>query len=91
MADPSRPETHWSLDKRIPLALVLAILAQTTAAIWFFAGLSHQLDEHNRRINAIEAQRAGERLAVIESQIGDVKTLLLEIKSALAEQQRRAR
>ena len=93
MANDNNPASDWSLDKRVPLALVLTILMQTAAAIWFFSGLSHQLDEHNRRLSAVEAQRAGERIAVVEAQVGDMKTQLNRIEGKLdklAETQRRA-
>ena len=34
----------WHLDKRVPLALILTILLQTGAAVWFLASLQSRMD-----------------------------------------------
>ncbi len=35
---------HWHLDKRVPVALILTILAQTIGAVWWAASLSARVD-----------------------------------------------
>jgi len=79
----SGPETHWSLDKRIPLALVATLLIQTGAAVWFFSGLASTVSNQGQRLVVIENNRAGERLAVLESTIGDVRGQLNRIEAKL--------
>ena len=83
MANDNNPASDWSLDKRVPLALVLTILMQTAAAIWWAAGQSHVTSEHARRLAVVEAQRAGERISVVESRVDDMKIQLNRIESKL--------
>jgi hypothetical protein len=54
-------EEAWHLSKSIPLTLVLAIVCQTIALIWFVATLRNDIDSaqkdlvrHDTRINALE-------------------------------------
>lgn len=42
---------HWTLDKRVPVAGVLAIMIQTGVAIWWASGL-------DGRVKALEAEKA---------------------------------
>ena len=83
MANDNNPASHWSLDKRVPLALVLTILMQTAAAIWWASGQDRVTAEHARRLATMESQRAGERIAVVESRVDDLKIQLNRIESKL--------
>ena len=54
-------EEAWHLSKSIPLTLVLAIICQTIALIWFVATLRNDIDaaqkdivRHDTRINSLE-------------------------------------
>ena len=40
----------WHLDRRVPLALILTILLQTGAAVWFAASLQARVDVLERDI-----------------------------------------
>lgn len=42
--------TTWHLDRRVPLALILAIGMQTAAGVWFAATM-------NQRLNTLEQAR----------------------------------
>lgn len=75
--------THWTVDKRIPLALIFTLGTQTAAAIWWASGMSARVEQTEIRVTALEAQRAGERLAVLESRIGDVKVQLNRMEEKL--------
>ena len=76
--DPQSGDIHgWHLDKRIPIALIVAMFAQVFAAGVFIANiLSTQTDHDKRLTNAevrIEAQSQaantlGNRITRIESQ-----------------------
>ncbi len=76
----------WHLDKRIPLALIGAILAQTAiAAAW--------VSSTNERITALEQWRTDNKevaadIAVIKSQITDIKDTLERIDARSAGQKR---
>jgi cell division protein FtsB len=40
-----KPERNWHVDRTIPLALILAIGAQTGTAIWWARGLEARVDD----------------------------------------------
>jgi DNA repair ATPase RecN len=73
---------HWSIDKRLPLALILALLVQTAGMVWWAASLTGQVGESARRIESLEMEQrrtteireAGyERLTRIEEKLEAVK------------------
>jgi len=71
-------DRHWHLDKKIPVAIIVAIAIQTAGGIWWAATI-------NARVNAIEiAQTAsapqGDRLTRLEVQVEVVKEGIGEIK-----------
>lgn len=54
-------DTHWSLDKRVPVTLIITMILQTFAAIWWASAL-------NERVTYVERvilQKADERDKVI--------------------------
>lgn len=81
MAD--QTEKHWSLDRRVPLALIWTILAQTGLAVWWARGQQASIELQAQRIAALEAARASdrvsERLSTLESQMMDAKDVLRRI------------
>lgn len=72
---------RWHVDKGIPIAVIVMLLAQ-------FAWFSHRdgirertLGDHERRITAVESQRITERLATLEAQQVELKAQQSEIKA----------
>ena len=47
----------WHLDKRVPIAMILALLAQTGGMIWWAASISTRVDDQSRRVMALEGSR----------------------------------
>lgn len=37
-------DNYWSIDKKVPVALMLAILLQTASAIWWAASVSSRIE-----------------------------------------------
>ena len=37
-------DRHWHLDRRVPIALIVAIIIQTVGAVWWAASLSSRVD-----------------------------------------------
>lgn len=75
----------WHFDKRIPLAMIGAIFIQTGAAFWWASSI-------NERVSALEAWRQdtkeiGAEIAVLKSQIGDLKSILSRIDARLRSDQ----
>jgi hypothetical protein len=43
-------EKEWHLSKSIPLTFILAIVAQTTALVWFVSALNSDIESNTREI-----------------------------------------
>ena len=76
-----RRDNHWHLDKRVPLAIIIALVFQTFGAIWWAASMTN-------RVEVMEAYVANnryitERLSVIEEGQRWIKSALDEIKVGL--------
>lgn len=63
-------KTHWSLDKRFPVALVMTILLQSGVGIWWAANFTAttnqrltQLEKH-QQVN--DDSKLGERMVRLE-------------------------
>jgi hypothetical protein len=76
-------DRHWSLDRRVPLALIWTILAQTGLAVWWARGQQAAIELQSQRISSLEAARSSdrvaERLSTLESQMIDAKDVLRRI------------
>lgn len=80
---PHTDQTHWTVDRRVPLALIVTLIVQTAGIVWWASSMASTVASQGARIVAVENQRAGERLAVLESTIGDVRAQLNRIESKL--------
>jgi len=43
--------SHWTVDKKIPLALIFAIMLQTVAGVWWAATTTSRLDTVEKRVD----------------------------------------
>lgn len=43
--------THWTLDKKIPLALIVTIMLQTAAAIWWAASINWRVGQLEKSVD----------------------------------------
>lgn len=94
MAERAEP---WHLDKRIPIALILAILVQSIAGVWWLSDLVHRLDSavaindrQDGRISAVEAVMNAQAVssATLTAQMDALRDGLNEVKEAQAETNR---
>lgn len=81
------PDLHWTIDRRIPLALITTLLVQFGGFVWWFSSVEsrltvkeQRLDEDQRAISAIV-----ERLARIEERANAQLELLRRIDGRLQE------
>lgn len=80
-ASAPRPDAGWHLDKRVPIALLAAILAQGGAFGFWVGGLAarvihvEQWQSDNRSVDA--------RLAVLETQTAEIRRVLGRIEDRL--------
>lgn len=80
MTDAQR-EKEWHLDRKVTLSLIVALLANAGATVWFAA----QLDQ---RVTSIESRQqqwstSPERITKVETQIEGVREGLKRIESKL--------
>ena len=80
-------DSHWHLDKRIPVALIMTIILQTVAAIWWAANLSARVDLLEAKVagisrNADGLQKAALRATRLEVQQNAIQATLAEVKAA---------
>jgi len=55
---------HWHLDKRVPISLIVTIMVQTAAFMWFLSSLSHRVEANTDAITELaqSAQIQDERV-----------------------------
>ncbi len=78
-----KSENRWQLDKHIPVAFIVAFIAQGATAVWWVSGLQYKLQDHERRITTTETTRISERMAVVETQLKDSRDIQLEMNRKL--------
>lgn len=83
MTTGNREDDRWKLDKHIPVAVIVAIMIQGVAGVWWVSGLQHSVQDHERRLVAQEAAKIAERMAVVEVQMRDNRDLQLEMNRKL--------
>lgn len=92
-----QPTEPWHLDKRVPIALIVTLLAQTAGVVWWAAGLEYRVSEHQRRIvtlenfdaqSSAEARRVSELLARLDERLNTQTELLREIRERLGREAR---
>lgn len=74
----SDEDAKWHLDRRVPLAMILAIIMQTGTFIWWASSLTE-------RVNTLERERVatapqGDRLTRVEVKVEGVQTSLDRIE-----------
>jgi hypothetical protein len=83
----------WHLDKKVPIALIFALLLQTAGIVWWQASLAARTDDHGRRILLleatdtrfeVEARRAAETLARLDERMQAQTQILRRIEESLA-------
>jgi TolA-binding protein len=93
--DLTMPETHWTLDRRVPVAIIFAILLQSAGAIWWAASIQGRVANNEDNIARLtdnsEVMRAAiheqaVQLGRIEEQInglrGDIQRMLSALERA---------
>lgn len=68
---------YWHLDKRVPIALLVAIILQTSGAIWWAATIQGRVD----RLDEIVGVRAtdGDRLIALEIRLESVQRQIMTV------------
>jgi len=72
---------HWSLDKRVPLALILALCVQTAGIAWWASQTTERLANLERRVE--QASPQADRLTRVEVKIDNIAGALADIKQSI--------
>jgi hypothetical protein len=92
MMEPQNQTDSWHLDKKVPLALIMAMAIQTVGVIWWAASLSTRVDHQEREIASLvmseqqtkqEARRISEWLARVDERIAAQTELLRRLETTL--------
>lgn len=78
-------DARWHLDKRVPIAMLLAILAQTGTGFWWAATTSERINNLEKRADAAAPQadrltRVEVKLDGVTDAIGRVERLIQQKK-----------
>lgn len=74
-------DSRWHLDKRLPVAMICAILVQTATVIWWASGINERVGVLEKRIDASAPQadritRLEVNIEVVKEGIGEIKQLI---------------
>jgi hypothetical protein len=83
-----RTENRWQLDRHIPVALIVTVIVQTGALVWYARGLDIAVAQHEKelsqqglRLQALEGERIGR--AVAESRLIAIENELRNMRVAI--------
>lgn len=80
--DQSTSDGNWHLDKRVPIAMILAIAMQTGGWIWWASATAQRLDHVEREVQRqmTAAPPQADRLTRVEVKLEAVQDGITEIK-----------
>jgi hypothetical protein len=85
----SKKEDEWHLSKTVPITLVIAIVCQTIALVWYISSLDNNVKNNTReilrqevRIEGLEkiVQTQALTLARIDENIKSIRLMMEEMK-----------
>lgn len=74
-------EQHWTLDRRIPIALVFAIFMQTISAVWWASTTNNRVENLERRVDV--AENLTERVVRLEVVLNNVDKTLVRLNRTI--------
>ena len=72
---------QWHLDKKVPIALIFTIVAQTVAVVWWAAKADNRLDNLEKAGSSGSAQ--AERIVRLETKMDSVVDAVTDLKVIL--------
>ena len=77
----SDSSAHWTLDRRVPVALILSIVLQSAGLFMWVGALTSRVSELETK--AVRAVDAGERVISLEAEMREVRRILERIEAKL--------
>ena len=83
MSEPTRDQEggRWHLDKRVPIALIFAIAAQSLGAVWFASAINQRVAVNEAAIAA--RVTISDRMVRTETRVENIQDTVDEIKGLL--------
>lgn len=84
MAD-NYEQSGWHLDKRVPVAIIAALLAQFVGFGWMFGQVENRVSQLERRVDLQEAvvRDIPEKIGRLDEQMQHLKSMLERIDQKL--------
>lgn len=76
-----REPEHWTLDKKVPLAIIVALFAQFVGFVYFTAQLENRVSQLEVSIDLARGDR--DRLTRVEEKLDGIKGVMQRIESYL--------
>lgn len=70
---------QWHLDKRVPIALIFAIMIQSAGGVWWASAMNERMAQVERRIEGF-ASRNAQTDERVNTQAQEIAVLASEIK-----------
>lgn len=86
------PPDPWTLDKKVPVAIILVLIGQFLGGLWFISKLDSRLEDQDKRLVKAEAQigvidkdarEAAGRLIRVEEKSTAMLAILQRLERAL--------
>jgi len=81
MTNDGEQQTHWTLDRRIPVGLLVGLLVQTGVFLFWIGALSSQVQQNTAELKLKQADAS--RIAVTETQINSLTTSINRLNSTM--------
>ena len=80
--------THWAIDKRVPLALIVTLAFHLLGSAWYIGKMANSIEDIERRVNSMEITSLSRdtqqnNLAIAVGRLQESTTMLRETVSDL--------
>lgn len=79
----AREREHWTIDKKVPLAFIFALLVQFVAFVWWASAAASRLSAAEDNIVEIKSQKLDSRVTSLEDQFRAVGLQLNRIEGKI--------
>jgi hypothetical protein len=78
----------WHLDKRVPIAMIAALLFQTAGLVWWAAKLDGRVGELEREVARLDSWQASNgrldaRMSVLEAQNTEIQRSIIRLEGSV--------
>ena len=82
MSADTEPNTHWHLDKKVPITLIIVLAMQFFGGAWFMSRMESRVSylesakASQERVDDLQDRRAGEAVSLVRSDIQEISRKL---------------